>query len=162
LVPRISSLSPISPRPHFPKTLNTRLVYGRRGILAARVVLGSRLSTAPTKEFFVNVYEGKNIRNVAVAGHGGSGKTSLISAALFISGATNRFGRVDDGNAPTDYDDEEIERKITISAKLAFAEWNKTKINLIDTPGFGYFIQEARGALRAVDAALIVVDAVSG
>jgi elongation factor G len=110
----------------------------------------------------VNVYEGRNIRNVAVAGHGGSGKTSLISAALFDSGATNRLGRVEDGNAPTDYDDEEIERKITISAKLAFAEWNKTKINLLDTPGFGNFIQEARGALRIADAAVIVVDGVSG
>ncbi|HEX4999967.1 MAG TPA: elongation factor G [Terriglobia bacterium] len=110
----------------------------------------------------MNVYEGRNIRNVAIAGHGGSGKTSFISAALFDSGATNRLGRVEDGNTPTDYDDEEIERKITISAKLAFAEWNKTKINLLDTPGFGNFIQEARGALRVADAAMIVVDAVSG
>src|SRR6185295_6190080 len=116
----------------------------------------------PNKEFSVNVYEGKNIRNVAVTGHGGSGKTSLISAALFDSGATNRLGRVEDGNAPTDYDDEEIERKITIAAKLAFAEWNKTKINLLDTPGFGNFIQEVRGALRVADAAAVVVDAVSG
>src|SRR5438552_8257351 len=74
----------------------------------------------------------------------------------------NRFGRVEDGNAPTDYDEEEIERKITISAKLAFCEWNKNKINFLDTPGFGNFIQEARGALRVADAAIIVVDAVSG
>jgi elongation factor G len=110
----------------------------------------------------VNVYEGKNIRNVAIVGHGGSGKTSLISTILFDTGATNRLGRVDDGNAPTDYDEEEIERKITISAKLAFCEWNKTKINLIDTPGFGSFIQEARGALRVADAAIVVVDAVAG
>ena len=72
----------------------------------------------------MNVYEGKNIRNVALVGHGGSGKTSLISAILFNTGATTRLCRVEDGNAPTDYDDEEIERKITISAKLAFAEWN--------------------------------------
>jgi elongation factor G len=105
----------------------------------------------------VNVYEGKNIRNVAVVGHGGSGKTSLVSAILFDTGATNRLGRVDDGNAPTDYDDDEIERKITIAAKLAFAEWNKNKINLLDTPGFGNFIQEARGALRVADGALVVV-----
>jgi elongation factor G len=110
----------------------------------------------------VNVYEGKNIRNVGIVGHGGSGKTSLVSAMLFDTGATNRLGRVDDGNAPTDYDDEEIERKITISAKLAFCEWNKNKINILDTPGFGNFIQEARGALRVADAAIIVVDAVSG
>jgi elongation factor G len=110
----------------------------------------------------VNVYEGKNIRNVGIVGHGGSGKTSLVSAILFDTGATNRLGRVDDGNAPTDYDEEEIERKITISAKLAFCEWNKNKINMLDTPGFGNFIQEARGALRVADAAVVVVDAVSG
>jgi len=110
----------------------------------------------------VNVYEGKHIRNVGIVGHGGSGKTSLVSAILFDTGATNRLGRVDDGNAPTDYDEDEIERKITISAKLAFCEWNKTKINMLDTPGFGNFIQEARGALRVADAAIVVVDAVSG
>jgi elongation factor G len=110
----------------------------------------------------VNVYEGKNIRNIGIVGHGGGGKTSLISAILFDTGATNRLGRVEDGNTPTDYDEDEIERKITISAKLAFAEWNKTKINLLDTPGFGNFIQEARGALRVADGALVVVDAVSG
>ena len=110
----------------------------------------------------MNVYEGKNIRNVGLVGHGGSGKTSLISAILFDTGVTNRLGRVEDGNAPTDYDEEEIERKITISAKLAFCEWNKTKINLLDTPGFGNFIQEARGALRVADAAIVVVDAVAG
>ena len=110
----------------------------------------------------MNVYEGKNIRNVGIVGHGGSGKTSLISAILFDAGATTRLGRVDDGNATTDYDDEEIERKITISAKLAFCEWNKNKINMLDTPGFVNFIQEARGALRVVDGAVAVVDAVSG
>ncbi len=110
----------------------------------------------------MNVYEGKNIRNVGIVGHGGSGKTSLVSAMLFDSGATNRLGRVDDGNAPTDYDEDEIERKITISGKLAFCEWNKNKINILDTPGFGNFIQEARGALRVADGAIIVVDAVSG
>ena len=110
----------------------------------------------------MNVYEGKNIRNVGIVGHGGSGKTSLVSAILFDTGATNRLGRVDDGNAPTDYDEDEIERKITIAAKLAFCEWNKNKINIIDTPGFGNFIQEARGALRVTDAAIVVVDAVSG
>ena len=110
----------------------------------------------------MNVYEGKNIRNVGIVGHGGSGKTSIISAILFDTGAMNRLGRVEDGNAPTDYDEEEIERKITIGAKLAFCEWNKNKINLLDTPGFGNFIQEARGALRVADAAIVVVDAVSG
>ena len=110
----------------------------------------------------MNVYEGKNIRNVGIVGHGGSGKTSLVSAILFDTGATNRLGRVDDGNAPTDYDEDEVERRITIATKLAFCEWNKNKINMLDTPGFGNFIQEARGALRVADAAIVVVDAVSG
>jgi len=110
----------------------------------------------------VNVYEGKNIRNVGIVGHGGSGKTSLISAILFNTGVMTRLGRVEDGTTPTDHDEEEIERKITISAKLAFCEWNKTKINMLDTPGFGVFIQEARGALRVADAAAVVVDAVAG
>src|SRR4051812_819598 len=110
----------------------------------------------------VNLYEGENIRNVGIVGHGGSGKTSLISAILFDTGATNRLGRVDDGNAPTDFDEDEIERKITIAAKLAFCEWNRTKINMLDTPGFGNFIQEARGALRVADGAVVVVDAVAG
>src|SRR5256886_1696522 len=110
----------------------------------------------------VNVYEGKNIRNVGIVGHGGSGKTSLVSAILFDTGATNRLGRVDDGNAPTDYDEDEIERKITIATKLAFCEWNKNKINMLDTPGFGNFIQEARGALRVTEAAIVLIDAVSG
>src|SRR5688572_1396439 len=115
-----------------------------------------------SKEFQVTVYEGKHIRNVGIVGHGGSGKTSLASAILFDTGATNRLGRVDDGNAPTDYDEDEIERKITIGTKLAFCEWNKNKINMLDTPGFGNFIQEARGALRVADAAIAVVDGVSG
>ena len=97
----------------------------------------------------MNVYEGKNIRNVGIVGHGGSGKTSLVSAILFDTGATNRFGRVDDGNALTDYDEDEIERKITIATKLAFCESNKNEINMLDTPGFGNFIQEARGAASA-------------
>ena len=110
----------------------------------------------------MNVYESKAIRNVAFVGHGGTGKTSLVSSALFISGATNRLGSVDDGNAPTDYDEEEIERKMTISTKMAFSEWNKNKINILDTPGFGNMIQEARGALRVADAAVVVVDCASG
>ncbi len=110
----------------------------------------------------MNVYDSQAIRNVALVGHGGTGKTSLVSSALFISGATNRLGSVDDGNAPTDYDDEEIERKMTISTKMAFAEWNRHKINILDTPGFGNMIQEARAALRVADLAVIVVDCASG
>ena len=85
----------------------------------------------------MNVYEGKNIRYVGIVGHGGSGKTSLISSILFDTGAMNRLGRVEDGNAPTDYDDEEIERKITVGAKLAFCEWNKNKVELVESSDQG-------------------------
>jgi len=110
----------------------------------------------------MKVYEGANIRNVAVMGHGHAGKTSLVSAMLYTAGASQRMGRVDDGSATTDYDDEEIVRKMSISTGLAYAEWGKTKINLLDTPGFNMFVHEAKMVLPVVDAALIVVDGVAG
>ena len=110
----------------------------------------------------MKVYEGANIRNVAVMGHGHAGKTSLVSAMLYTGGGTQRLGRVDDGSATTDYDDEEIARKMSISAGLACVEWGKTKINLIDTPGFSMFVHEAKMVLPVVDAAIIVVDGVAG
>ena len=110
----------------------------------------------------MKVYDAASIRNVAVVGHGGSGKTQLVSALLFDAGMVNRLGKVDEGNTVTDYDEEEISRKHTLSASLAYAEWNKTKINLIDTPGFGNFFSDARAAIEVADGALIVVDAVSG
>ncbi len=92
----------------------------------------------------MKVYEGANIRNLALVGHGHAGKTSVVSAMLYTAGATQRFGRVDDGTAPTDYDDEEIARKMSISTGLAYAEWGKTKINVLDTPGFNMFVHEAK------------------
>ncbi len=107
-------------------------------------------------------YEGANIRNVALVGHSHSGKTSLASSMLFTAGATQRLGRVDEGNTTTDYDEEEISRAMSIAAATAVVEWGKTKINLIDTPGFSMFIHEAEMALPAVEAALVVVDAVAG
>ncbi|MBY0494053.1 MAG: elongation factor G [Cyanobacteria bacterium] len=110
----------------------------------------------------MKVYDAASIRNVAVVGHGGSGKTQLVSALLFDAGMVNRLGKVDEGNTVTDYDEEEIARKHTLSASLAYAEWNKTKINLIDTPGFGNFFADARAAIHVADGALIVVDAVAG
>jgi len=110
----------------------------------------------------VKVYEGANIRNVALVGHAHSGKTSLASAMLFTSGATQRLGRVDEGNTVTDHDEEEVSRAMSISAATAVVEWGKTKINLIDTPGFNMFLHEAEMALPAVEAAIVVVDAVSG
>jgi elongation factor G len=110
----------------------------------------------------MKVYDAAAIRNVALAGHGGSGKTQLASAMLFVSGAVNRLGKVDDGTTTTDFDDEEIARKHTLSSSLAYAEWQKTKINIIDTPGFANFLADARAALRVTEAALLVVDAVHG
>jgi len=110
----------------------------------------------------VKVYEGKDIRNVALVGHGHSGKTSLAAGALYLTGATNRLTRVDEGNTLTDYDDEEVQRKITISTALAFAEWKKAKINLLDTPGFNTFITDTQSALPAADSALVLVDGVAG
>jgi elongation factor G len=110
----------------------------------------------------MKVYEGKDIRNIGVVGHGDHGKTSLVAGFLFTGGATNRLTRVDEGNTITDFDDEEQARKITISSAVACLEWNKAKLNLIDTPGYNIFLHDAKGALVAADSALVVVDAVSG
>jgi elongation factor G len=115
-----------------------------------------------SKESFVKTYEGANIRNVAVVGHGHAGKTSLVSAMLFTAGASQRLGRVDDGTTVTDYDEEEVARQMSISAGLAVAEWGKTKINLVDVPGFNMFVHEAKMVMPAVESALVVVDGVAG
>jgi elongation factor G len=110
----------------------------------------------------MKVYDAGSIRNVAIVGHGGCGKTQLVSTLLFAAGAVNRIGRVDEGSTVTDFDEEEIARKHTLSSSLAYAEWQKTKINFIDTPGFANFLADARSALRVVEAAILVVDAVAG
>jgi len=110
----------------------------------------------------MKVYETAGLRNLALIGHGGCGKTQLVSALLFASGAVPRLGRVDDGSAVTDFDDEEIARQHSLSAALAYCEWQKTKLNLVDTPGFANFLTDARAALRVVEAAVVVVDGVAG
>ncbi len=110
----------------------------------------------------MKIYEGSNIRNVALVGHGHSGKTQLVSALLYTAGMVNRLGKVDDGTSITDYDEEEIQRKFTISASLAYAEWGKNKINFIDTPGYNIFLHETEAALAAADAALVLVHGVGG
>jgi elongation factor G len=110
----------------------------------------------------MKVYDAPSIRNVALVGHGGCGKTSLASALLFDAGAVNRLGRVEDGTTVTDYDPDEVERKISLQTALAFAEWKKGKVNLLDAPGYANFVAEAQAALRVADAALVVVDAVAG
>src|SRR3977135_4196222 len=110
----------------------------------------------------MKVYDSASIRNVALVGHTGSGKTQLASAILSDTGMINRFGKVDDGTTITDFDEEEIARKHTLSASLAYAEWNKQKINVIDTPGIGNFFAAAGVALQVCEAAVVVVDAVAG
>jgi len=107
-------------------------------------------------------YAATHIRNVAVAGHGGTGKTSFVEAMLFQAGAIDRQGRVEDGTTTTDFDPEEIRRRHTINASLAPLEWEETKINLLDTPGYPDFIGEMVGAFRVCESVLIVVDARAG
>jgi elongation factor G len=110
----------------------------------------------------VKVYETKDIRNVGIVGHGHSGKTSVVAGLFYAAGATPRLTRTDEGNTVTDYDEEEIQRKLTISTSLAAIEWRKSKINILDTPGFNMFVNDARSALIAADAAIVVIDAISG
>ncbi|HEX8708887.1 MAG TPA: elongation factor G [Pyrinomonadaceae bacterium] len=107
-------------------------------------------------------YPTESIRNLAVIGHGDAGKTQLISSLLFAAGATPRWGKVDEGTTTTDYEEDSINRKITLNSALAHLEHRETKINLIDTPGYAAFIAHARPALRVADCALVVVDGVNG
>jgi len=107
-------------------------------------------------------FEVSEIRNVGIFGHGGDGKTSLAEAILFDTGVNNRLGSVDEGTSVMDFDQEEINRKITISSSVAHAEWNKHKVNLIDTPGYANFIADARSCMKIVDGAVIIIGANSG
>lgn len=113
-------------------------------------------------------YSTEWIRNVGIVGHGDTGKTQLVSSLLFTAGMTPRLGKVSDGSAVTDWDEEEIARKISINTGVAYAEWlapessEKTKINFLDTPGYSTFINETKSSLIAADASLILVDAAAG
>ena len=102
------------------------------------------------------------LRNVGVVGHGGVGKTSLVESLLFTAGGLSRLGKIDDGTTTTDFDPDEIKRKISINTSVAYLDWKGHRINLVDTPGYGDFIADARAALRVVEAAVVVVDAVAG
>ena len=102
------------------------------------------------------------IRNVGVVGHGGVGKTSLVEAMLHAAGAVTRLGKVDDGSTTTDFDPDEIKRKISINTSVAYCDWKGHHLNFVDTPGYGDFISDARAGLRVVEAAVVVVDAVAG
>ena len=108
------------------------------------------------------VVETKKIRNVALLGHGGCGKTSLAEAMLYITGGTDRLGKVTDGNTVSDYDAEEIKRGFSISASLLNMTWKDCKINVLDTPGYLDFVGEVHQALRVADSAIIVVDGKAG
>ena len=110
----------------------------------------------------MKVFDTENIRNIALVGHGDSGKTSLASAFLYIANAVNRLGRVDDGNTITDYDDDEIERKITINTALAHLEWEGVKINVLDTPGYSTFILDTKACMLGAEGSVVLVDAVAG
>jgi elongation factor G len=102
------------------------------------------------------------IRNVAVTGHGSSGKTTLVAGVLFDTGVTTRLTMVDKGNTVTDYDPEEVERKISINSAVCFCDWKDHKINFVDTPGYSNFLWDTRTSLRAVDAGLVLVCGVAG
>jgi elongation factor G len=107
-------------------------------------------------------YSVDKIRNIALVGHGSSGKTSLAAAFLFDTGATSRLTKVDKGNTVTDYDPDEIERKISISSAVCFCEWKDHKVNIVDTPGYSNFLWDTKASLRAVDGAAVFVCGVAG
>src|ERR1700685_643019 len=108
------------------------------------------------------------IRNVGIVGHGDTGKTQLVSSMLYTAGMTPRLGKVAEGNTVTDWEEEEVARKISIQTGVAYAEWpsagaaDGVKINFLDTPGYSTFLNDTRATLVAADAVLIVVDAVAG
>ena len=110
----------------------------------------------------VKEYTTDQLRNIALIGHGGVGKTTLNEAILFTAGETNRQGKVEDGSTISDYNEDEIERKISISACLGHLDWKNYKINMLDTPGYADFTGEVIGALRVVEGAVIVLNAVAG
>ncbi|MBI3967254.1 MAG: elongation factor G [Chloroflexi bacterium] len=110
----------------------------------------------------MKTYPTERLRNVGLFSHGGAGKTSLAEAMLFNAGATTRLGKVDEGNTISDFDPDEIKRKISVQLAVLPIEWKDHKINLIDTPGYADFVGETREAARVLDAAVIVLDAVGG
>jgi elongation factor G len=110
----------------------------------------------------VKAFPPSKIRNVALVGHGGSGKTTLVEALLHCTGATTRIGKVEDGSTVSDFEPEEVKRGISLSLSLAPIEHDGHKINLIDTPGYADFVGDVAAALRVADLALFVVSAVEG
>ena len=107
-------------------------------------------------------YTPEHLRNVALIGHGGAGKTSLTEAMLFSAGHTTRLGKVEEGNTLSDYHPDEIQRQISINTSLLFAEWKGNKVNILDTPGYLDFTGEVKSALRVADMAVVLLKAVEG
>jgi len=107
-------------------------------------------------------YSVEAIRNVALVGHGGAGKTSLAEVMLFNTGAIDRLGRVDDGTSTTDFDPDETRRSMSINAALAPCEWREKKLNVVDCPGYLDFVGEVGSSLRVADAAILVIAGPSG
>jgi elongation factor G len=110
----------------------------------------------------VKEYRAEQLRNIVLLSHGGAGKTSLAEAMLYDSGGVSRLGRVDDGTTASDYDPEETRRKISVNTSVIPCEWDAHKVNVLDTPGYADFVGEVKGALRAADSAVVIVDAVAG
>src|SRR5437764_4486954 len=107
-------------------------------------------------------YDAEHVFNVALVSHGGAGKTSLVEAMLYRSGAITRLGSIEEGNTTSDFDRDEVKRGMSVSLALAPAEWKGSKINLLDTPGYADFFGEVVEAVRVADAGIVVVDGVSG
>jgi len=105
-------------------------------------------------------YDSNSLRNVAIAGHGGTGKTSLCESFLFLSGKSEKLGRVDDGSSSLDFEPEEQKRRISISSAINFFEWNKHRVNIVDTPGDSNFFMDTKYSMRVADSVVVVVDAV--
>src|SRR5688500_1467017 len=103
------------------------------------------------EETSMHTYQPAALRNVVLLSHGGAGKTSLTEALLFTTGAVSRLGKVEEGNATSDYDAEEVKRKISISTSLIPVEWKGHKINIIDAPAYSDFVGETRSAIRVAD-----------
>jgi elongation factor G len=110
----------------------------------------------------VKEYKVEQLRNVLLMSHGGAGKTSLAEAMLYDSGGVTRLGSVDEGTTASDYDPEEVRRKISVNTSVIPCEWRQRKINVLDTPGYADFVGEVKGAVRAADCAIVLVDAVAG